>query len=436
MSAVSTRYQIGSRRRGPVASRLQSVRLRYGCRLIHAGDYQAPSPRTTTARPKHPQTTETPSGRSAELNRLEAVLFLAQEPLHARKLAKYANLADGTAARTLVGRLNELYDRSGRAFRVQEVAGGWQLRTRKKFANWLRRLPHVPAEVRLSAPSLETLAVVAYRQPVIRADIEAVRGVSCGEILRQLMEKDLVRVSGRSEDLGRPYFYSTTRRFLEVFGLSNLDELPRAEVFRQRELIASPIPQSIENGAECDQLPTLAVSPCASSPCASSAMQPAFQPLAEDDDEWEEVGDDEEDDDDYEYEYDDDDDDEEGDEEGDDEEVEEDDDAEEVEGDDWDDDDDEGEGEWEEVGDDEEIDDDYDYEYEDDEDDEDEDDEDEDDEDEDDEADDEDEWEEVEEDDVEDELEDDIDDDEDDEEEDDDFDDEDWEEEEEEDWVE
>ena len=171
--------------------------------------------------------------RDEKLNRLEAVLLLAKEPLHPRKLSKFANLADGTEALTLVGRLNHLYDRAGRAFRVEEVAGGWQLRTRPQFGDWLRRLQHVPNAMRLSTPAIETLAVVAYRQPVVRVDIEAVRGVACGEILRQLMERDLVRVSGRSDELGRPYFYSTTQRFLQLFGLRSLDELPRAEWFRE-----------------------------------------------------------------------------------------------------------------------------------------------------------------------------------------------------------
>ncbi len=180
--------------------------------------------------------------REMTLARLEAVLFLAREPLTSRRLAQYANLADGTQARTLVRRLNELYDAAGRAFRVEQVAGGFQLLTRRKFAPWLRRLAHVPGETRLSAPALETLAVIAYRQPVPRADIEAIRGVNCGEILRQLMERDLVRISGRGEDLGRPYLYSTTKRFLEIFGLVQLDELPRADALRSLPLPASPPP--------------------------------------------------------------------------------------------------------------------------------------------------------------------------------------------------
>ncbi len=166
-------------------------------------------------------------GRDHRLQRLESVLFLAREPLTTRKLSQYANLADGTEARTLIGRLNELYDRDGRSFRVERVAGGYQLLTRSHFATWVRRLQHVPRETRLSAPALETLSVVAYRQPVLRADIEAIRGVNCGEILRQLMERDLVRIGGRSDELGRPYLYTTTRRFLQMFGLDSLECLPR-----------------------------------------------------------------------------------------------------------------------------------------------------------------------------------------------------------------
>jgi segregation and condensation protein B len=181
-------------------------------------------------------------GLDDPLSRLEAVLILAREPHNSRKLAQYAGLEDGTEARTIIRRLNEHYDDVGRAFRIEEVAGGYQLLSRRKFGKWLRRLAHVPGEARLSAPTLETLAVIAYRQPVPRADIEAIRGVNCGEILRQLMERDLVRISGRSEELGRPYLYATTRRFLNLFGLVNLDELPRVAELRGAPVPAGPPP--------------------------------------------------------------------------------------------------------------------------------------------------------------------------------------------------
>jgi segregation and condensation protein B len=170
--------------------------------------------------------------RDARTARLEAVLFLASEPLSSRKLGQLAGLADGTEARTLIRQLNGMYERRGCAFRAEEVAGGFQLLSRPKFAGWLRRLHQSTPGTRLSGPAMETLAVVAYRQPVLRAEIEAVRGVQCGEMLRQLMERDLVRIVGKSDDLGKPFLYATTRRFLQTFGLRHLDELPRAQLLR------------------------------------------------------------------------------------------------------------------------------------------------------------------------------------------------------------
>ncbi len=182
-----------------------------------------------------PQSTSSlPAAGDKRLARVEAVLFVAREPLTSRKIAQIARLADGTEARTLVRRLNLLYDQEGSAFRVEELAGGFQMLTRPMFGPWLRRLIQTPVETRLSAPAMETLAVVAYRQPVLRADVEAIRGVQCGDILRQLMDRDLVRIASRSNDLGRPLLYGTTKRFLQIFGLRNLDELPLSAELRRR----------------------------------------------------------------------------------------------------------------------------------------------------------------------------------------------------------
>jgi segregation and condensation protein B len=193
--------------------------------------------------------------RDAQTARLEAVLFLAREPLNTRKLAQLALLADGTEARTLVRRLNRFYDETGSPFTAEEVAGGFQLMSRPTFASWLGRLQHNPVEVRLSAPALETLAVVAYRQPVMRSEIEAVRGVDCGEILRQLLERHLVRTAGRAEELGRPYVYATTKRFLQVFGLNSLEDLPRAESLRLRSTSHQPVEQTQTNQSRASEVP-------------------------------------------------------------------------------------------------------------------------------------------------------------------------------------
>ncbi len=172
---------------------------------------------------------------SAKLRVLEAILLIAKEPLSARKIAVLAELADPTEARTLARRLNEEYDRFGYSFRIEEIAGGLQLLTRPQFARWIRRLELVPGEVLLSQGMLEALSIIAYRQPIQRSEIEAIRGVSSDEVLRQLMQRDLIRIAGRLEDLGRPYLYGTTRTFLQLFGLQSLDSLPRAQKIREAE---------------------------------------------------------------------------------------------------------------------------------------------------------------------------------------------------------
>jgi segregation and condensation protein B len=193
----------------------------------HAKSFGPPS------HPRHVGDARGPAWRDERMAKLEAVLFLAREPLSSRKISQLVNLADGTEARTLIRRLNRMYDESGSAFRVEELAGGFQLLTRPRFGPWLRRLLQRSVELRLSPPALETLAVVAYRQPVLRAEVEAIRGVQSGDILRQLMERDLLRISGRADELGRPLMYGTTKRFLQVFGLRHVDELPRAESLRR-----------------------------------------------------------------------------------------------------------------------------------------------------------------------------------------------------------
>ena len=160
----------------------------------------------------------------------EGVIFIAREPITTTKLVQYAGLHNGKEARRLIEQLNKQYDKTNCAFRIEQVAGGYQLMSRPVFSGWLKRLEHTIAPQRFSAPSIETLAVIAYRQPVMRAEIEAIRGVGCGEVIRQLLERDLVRIAGRSEELGRPYLYATTRTFLALFGLGSIDDLPAMEI--------------------------------------------------------------------------------------------------------------------------------------------------------------------------------------------------------------
>jgi segregation and condensation protein B len=175
---------------------------------------------------------EAPQGelaRDARLAMVEAALVAADEPLTAKRLAAAAGLAGAAEARQLAARLRELYDADGTAFQVEEVAGGYQLLTRAEYHPWLTRLRRSSPELRLTPAARETLAIVGYRQPITRADVEGIRGVQCGDVLGQLMEKGLLRIAGRDDSLGRPVLYGTTKKFLQLYGLKSLKELPQAE---------------------------------------------------------------------------------------------------------------------------------------------------------------------------------------------------------------
>lgn len=183
-------------------------------------------PDTPESAPLHPH------GRDAKLARLEAVLMIADEPLTARRLADITDLTDAAEARSLLERLKAVYDEDGSAFQVEEIAGGFQLLTRAAYHPWLTRLKRTGHELRLTSAAMETLAVVAYKQPIMRAEVEKIRGVACGELVRQLMEKGLVRITGRHDSLGRPQLYGTTKRFLQSFGLNTIKDLPDVDALR------------------------------------------------------------------------------------------------------------------------------------------------------------------------------------------------------------
>jgi segregation and condensation protein B len=187
---------------------------------------------------------ETASGgelaRDSQLALVEAALLAADEPLTTRKLATVAGLQDGNEARRLVRRLQELYGQDRTAFQVEEVAGGFQLFTRPEFHRWLVRLKRGGQDLRLTGPARETLAIIAYRQPIMRAEIEGIRGVHCGDLLRLLMEKGLIRIAGRDDSLGRPVLYGTTKKFLQVFGLKSLKELPEVAELRPKGEAGTP----------------------------------------------------------------------------------------------------------------------------------------------------------------------------------------------------
>src|ERR1700746_3733492 len=187
---------------------------------------------------------------------VEALLFSAQKPLSIRELAEaikgagaedefspneFARVKEAEVAAALEQLKIECIEEQ-RAFQLSEKAEGWQLVTDPKYAQWVRELFPAAKPARLTAPALETLAIIAYRQPITRADVEAVRGVNIDGVLQTLMERGLVKIAGRAEIPGRPLLYETTQFFLDHFGLRNLDELPNAEELRRRYLpVAQPV---------------------------------------------------------------------------------------------------------------------------------------------------------------------------------------------------
>lgn len=172
--------------------------------------------------------------RSTRLARLEAALLISEGATPARKLAQVARLIDIKEVQQLIQVLNESYDRTRSAFRIEQTAAGYVLMTRASLAPWLDRLHNRQAEMKLSAPMMETLTIVAYQQPVTRADVEAIRGVQSAEMIRQLMDRGFVRIGGEDDSLGRPFLYETTRQFLSMFGLRRLEDLPNYATLRRQ----------------------------------------------------------------------------------------------------------------------------------------------------------------------------------------------------------
>ena len=189
---------------------------------------------TATQRTDEQETTE-PTGLDPS-SVLEAVLMSADRPTPIAKLVEALGAVlkpppDEAQVEALIETLNESYDEGGRAFRVEHVAGGYRVMTRPEYATAVAAMHRLKSSGRLSRAALETLAIIAYRQPVTRATLESVRGVACGEILRALLERKLIMIKGRAEELGRPMLYGTTKQFLDVFGLASLKDLPKPEEF-------------------------------------------------------------------------------------------------------------------------------------------------------------------------------------------------------------
>jgi len=185
---------------------------------------------TNEGRPDVPQCDQdgTPTVESV----VEAVLFASDEPLTEARLANIVETST-KQVRQHIKNLNDKYRANNNAFRIEQIAGGCQMLTLSPYNHWLKKLLRARSDNKLSPAALETLAIIAYKQPVIRADIEAIRGVAVGEVIRSLCYKGLVKIVGRAEVLGRPMLYGTTKKFLEVFGLNTLKDLPKVQELKE-----------------------------------------------------------------------------------------------------------------------------------------------------------------------------------------------------------
>lgn len=160
---------------------------------------------------------------------VEAILFTTDSPVPASKIAQIVGSGTAADVKKHVDALNEHYEKTGRAFRIELIAKGYQMLTLSVYNTWLSKVLKLRAETKLTPAAMETLAIVAYKQPALRVDVESIRGVACGDMINRLREMNLVKIVGRAEELGRPMLYGTTKTFLEVFGLASLEDLPNAE---------------------------------------------------------------------------------------------------------------------------------------------------------------------------------------------------------------
>lgn len=189
-----------------------------------------------------------------DLRTLEALLFSTHHPLTAGRLGELLDLDSTKPVRRAIKELNEQYLAGDRSFRIEQVAGGYQLLTLPEFGEILQKLHQRETDAKLSKAALETLAIIAYRQPIGRAEIEEIRGVGAGAILKSLAERGLIDIVGRGEGLGRPLLYGTTPSFLEQFALRHLEELPRADELAialrapRPATPTSPVPATTDNG--------------------------------------------------------------------------------------------------------------------------------------------------------------------------------------------
>ena len=209
-------------------------------------------------------------------NIIESLLFVADEPLSIDRFKNIIGQAETKEIRQALEELGTDYEARQGGFYLNEVAGGYQIRSRSEYTQWIKRLLQ-PRPLRLSKAALETLAIIAYKQPVIRSDVEHIRGVDCGGVLRVLLERKFIRVLGRKEIPGRPLIYATTKRFLEVFDLKNLKDLPTP---KEIEEFGSALSENMDaNTDETQQEPESATEDALETPLEEMESGPTAKDL-------------------------------------------------------------------------------------------------------------------------------------------------------------
>ena len=206
---------------------------------------------------------------------LEAMIFAADEPVSLKQLDAIFNeqlegsqppLVSAEEVRRTIAELNGEYEQQRRAYRIIQVGGGYQFATRQEFAEWVGKLYKEKAKRKLSRAALESLAIIAYRQPVTKPEIEAIRGVNADYVLHTLLERGLVTITGRASTVGRPLLYGTTREFLKHFGVNDLSDLPKPreieEIMQEhnleteRQILDTEHPEEIDTAGEQEVPPT------------------------------------------------------------------------------------------------------------------------------------------------------------------------------------
>lgn len=243
LQAVSTEVKPETDHPGELEAQLAVSNPDAELHLEDGSNSDKPSRATESASEENPQ----PDIDDAQLTQiLEALLFASDAPIGAGKLAELAGAPSPVRVRQLIKELNEKYESANLSFRIEALAGGFQMLTLAEYQPWLMKLNKQRGRSRLSNAAVETLAIIAYKQPIIRAEIDTIRGVASGDAITRLREMGLIKIVGRAELVGRPMLYGTTRKFLDVFGLANLEQLPTIENFAM---------QSAQDNSEADNQP-------------------------------------------------------------------------------------------------------------------------------------------------------------------------------------